>query len=76
MEQLTREERQAHIVQLETELAELRRQELDEKNADEQDIIEQCRTLKRANKEMQAIKLYRAKMGVGLREAKDYVGSM
>lgn len=76
MEQMTPEERRARIVELERELAELRRQELDEKNAAEQAIIEECRALKRANKEMQAIKLYRDKMGVCLREAKDYVDSM
>jgi len=76
MEQMTPEARRARIVQLEQELAELRQQELAEKDAHQQTIIEQCRVLKRANKEMQAIKLYRDKMGVGLREAKDYVDSM
>jgi ribosomal protein L7/L12 len=76
MEQMTREQRRERIVQLERELAELRQQELAEKDADQQAIIEQCRVLKRSNKEMQAIKLYRDKMGVSLREAKDYVDSM
>jgi ribosomal protein L7/L12 len=73
MDKLTREERRARIHQLEQELAMLRAQEVEEQGADSQDVLEACRALKRANQPMQAIRLYRDKMGCGLREAHDAV---
>jgi len=73
MENLSSEARRARIVQLEEELAELRRQEIAEEVEEKQATIEQCRVLKRAGQHIQAVKLYRHKMGVGLREAHDYI---
>lgn len=76
MENLTREARSARISQLTQELLVLREQEAAEFSVDEKAVVEECRALKRAHKDMEATKLYRSKMGCGLREAHDAVQSM
>lgn len=74
--ELTREERKRRIIELEQELVALRAQESKEAGVDEKAVINECRTLMRANKRVEATKLYRSKMGCGLREAHYAVMSM
>lgn len=76
MENLTREERSARIAQLEQELSILRAQEAVEFSVDERAVVEECSALKRARQVIEATKLYRRKMGCGLREAHDAVQAM
>jgi ribosomal protein L7/L12 len=76
MEKLTTAARRARIAALKEELAELYAQESAESGAEAQAVIEECRTLKRAHKPIDAVKLYRNKMGCGLREAHDFVRTL
>lgn len=76
MDKLTQEERRARIAHLEQELSILRAQEVEELGFDAQTVIEECRTLKKAHRPMDAVRLYRNKIGCGLREAHDSVQAM
>lgn len=69
MSTLTRDERIARIAELEQELAVLRAEEAAEHTVDEKAIVAECLALKNSGKSIDAVKLYRNKMGCGLREA-------
>lgn len=70
---MTSQQRRVRIAELELELAELRRQELCANGADCEALLEQCRTLKRDGKPVEAIKHYRNACGSTLVEARDAV---
>jgi ribosomal protein L7/L12 len=66
---MNKEQRRARIAELERELAELRKQESEDLGYDHEALLSECRVLKRDRKAIEATKLYRAKVGCGLREA-------
>lgn len=70
---MTPEQRRARIAELERELAELRRHELEEAGPAREILLGECRLLKRAGEPMKAIKHYRSKTGSTLVEARDTV---
>lgn len=71
--QLTPEQRRARIADLERELAELRRQELEAQGPAREILLGECRLLLRAGETMKAIKHYRNKTGSTLVEARDVI---
>lgn len=70
------EARRVRIVALRQELVALEAEQYGEKNAERDAVIAECRVLKRSGQNIQAIKHYRAKMGCGLSEARDFVDSL
>ena len=70
---LEREQRWARIKALRDELDELNRQEAAESCADMQAVEGECLRLFRTGDPVAAIKLYRNKTGLGLRESKDAI---
>ena len=67
---MTSLERQARIAELVRELAELRKQESEELGYDHEALLAECRALKRNQKRVEAVKLYRSKVGCGLGDAR------
>lgn len=74
---MTPTERQARITALRKELAELLDEEAAEAGiANMSTLKEECVALIRQNKAVEAVKLYRMRVGCGLRDAHDAVTAM
>ena len=70
---MTREQRQTRIVELEIELAKLRREETEAALTDGEALIDECVKMTIDGRKVEAIRLYRNRMGVSLREALESV---
>lgn len=69
----TAEERRIRIAELQAELAQLMREETEAKLADGSALIAECVRMADAGQKIEAVKLYRNRMGTTLREALDAI---